>query len=237
MEAPVRCSSCPLRESCLPSGLPAAEVERIEQIVSTRFRVRPSDALVRVGDPFTSVYAVRSGFLKSREVAGDGREQVIAFHSAGDIVGLEGISREVHGCDTVALQESEVCAIAYDRLASLAGTLPGLRNRFHKILSREIVRKHSEMLALGSMDAKERLAHFLVALSGRLGAHGAADPDFFLPMVRADIASYLGLTLETVSRTLSRLADQSLIEIDHKHVRIVDPRGLVRQVTGTEAVA
>jgi CRP/FNR family transcriptional regulator len=159
-------------------------------------------------------------------VSADGREQVTGFHMAGELVGMDGISSEQHSCDTVALEDTEVCVIPYDRIEEVAASVPALRSHFHKVMSREIVREHGVMLLLGSMHAEERLAAFLLNLSQRFEARGYSRSEFVLRMTRAEIGSFLGLKLETVSRALSRFAADSMIEVNQKHVRIVDPDGL-----------
>ena len=145
---------------------------------------------------------------------------------AGELVGMDGISSEQHSCDTVALEDTEVCVIPYDRIEEVATSVPALRSHFHKVMSREIVREHGVMLLLGSMHAEERLAAFLLNLSQRFEARGYSRSEFVLRMTRAEIGSFLGLKLETVSRALSRFATDGLIEVNQKHVRIVDPEGL-----------
>jgi CRP/FNR family transcriptional regulator, anaerobic regulatory protein len=222
----VACSNCNLRELCLPVGLSLKEVERLEELVATRKRVKRGDALFRAGDRFESLYAVRLGFLKSTVMSQDGREQVTGFHMAGELVGLDGISTEAHSCDTVALEDTEVCVIPYDRLEEVASSMPVLRNHFHKVMSREIVREH------GVMHAEERLAAFLLNLSQRFEARGYSRTEFVLRMTRAEIGSFLGLKLETVSRVLSRFAQDGLIDVNQKHVRIVNPDGLRQIVSG-----
>jgi CRP/FNR family transcriptional regulator, anaerobic regulatory protein len=228
----VACSNCNLRELCLPVGLSIPEIEKIEEIVATRRRVKRGDAVFRSGDRFESLYAVRVGFLKSTVVSLDGREQVTGFHMAGELVGLDGISTEQHSCDTVALEDTEVCVIPYERLEEVAGSLPVLRNHLHRVMSREIVREHGVMLLLGSMHAEERLAAFLLNLSQRFETRGYSRTEFVLRMTRAEIGSFLGLKLETVSRALSRFAQDKLIEVNQKHVRIVDPDGLRAMIAG-----
>ena len=230
----VACSNCNLRELCLPVGLSTEELSRVEQIVATRRKIRRGDALFRAGDRFDSLYAVRLGFLKSTLMSSDGHEQVTGFHMAGEIVGLDGISADSHTCDTTALEDTEVCVIPYDRVEEYAAALPALQNHLRKVMSREIVREHSVMLLLGSMRAEERLAAFLLNLSQRFEARGYSRTEFVLRMTRAEIGSYLGLKLETVSRALSHFAQESLIEVDQKHVRILDADRL-RALLGSSA--
>jgi CRP/FNR family transcriptional regulator, anaerobic regulatory protein len=229
------CSNCNLRELCLPLGLSTDELAKVEQLVATRRRIRRGDALFRAGDRFESLYALRLGFLKSTVMSGDGREQVTGFHMAGELVGLEGIGAQTHHCDTVALEDCEVCVIPYDRIEEVSMAVPALTSHFHKVMSREIVREHSVMLLLGSMQAEERLATFLLNLSQRFEARGYSRSEFVLRMTRAEIGSFLGLKLETVSRALSRFARDGLIEVNQKHLRIIDQEGLRAIMSGRGA--
>ena len=231
----VACSNCNLRELCLPLGLSGSEMSRIEQLVATRRKVHRGEALYRAGDAFDSLYALRLGFLKSTVTSADGREQVTGFHMAGEIVGLDGIGNEKHHCDAVALEDTEACVIPYERLEEVSSAVPLLHSHFHKVMSREIVREQGVMLLLGSMQADERLAAFLLNLSQRFEARGYSRSEFVLRMTRAEIGSFLGLKLETVSRALSRFNRRGLIEINHKHLRIVDQHALRGILAGSGA--
>jgi CRP/FNR family transcriptional regulator len=219
----VACSNCNLRELCLPVGLTLSEVDKLEELVATRKRVKRGDSLFRAGDRFESLYAVRLGFLKSTVVSADGREQVTGFHMAGELVGMDGIGSGRHACSTIALEDTEVCAIPYARIEEVSAKVPALRSHFHRVMSREIVREHGVMLLLGSMHAEERLAAFLLNLSQRFEARGYSRSEFVLRMTRAEIGSFLGLKLETVSHAQSRFATHRLIELNQNHVRIVEP--------------
>jgi CRP/FNR family transcriptional regulator, anaerobic regulatory protein len=228
----VACSNCNLRELCLPVGLSSSDLTKLEQLVATRRKIRRGEALFRAGDRFESLYALRLGFLKSTLMSADGREQVTGFHMAGELVGLDGIGGQSHHCDTVALEDTEVCVIPYERLEEVSSAVPMLQSHFHKVMSREIVREHGVMLLLGSMHAEERLAAFLLNLSQRFEARGYSRSEFVLRMTRAEIGSYLGLKLETVSRALSRFAQDGLIEVNQKHLRILDQDGLRAIMSG-----
>ena len=220
------CSSCSLRELCLPMGLSEEEVEHLDRLVSNRRQLKRGDCLYRNGDAFASIYAVRSGFFKSRVTSDDGRDQVTGFHMPGEIIGMDGIGTGTHSTSAVALEDSEVCVIPYAKLQELTRDLPGLQTQFHKVMSREIVREHGVMLLLGSMRAEERLAAFLLNLSQRFNARGYSKSDFNLRMTREEIGSYLGLKLETVSRAFSKFQDEQMISVQQKHVQILDADGL-----------
>jgi CRP/FNR family transcriptional regulator len=226
----IACSNCSLRELCLPVGMSQEELARLEGLVATRRKLRRGEALFRSGDRFEALYAVRLGFLKSTLMTADGHEQVTGFHMAGELVGLDGISVDAHHCDTVALEDTEVCVIPNQRIDEVSSTMPALQNHLRKVMSREIVREHGVMLLLGSMHAEERLAAFLLNLSQRFETRGYSRSEFVLRMTRAEIGSFLGLKLETVSRALSHFAQQGLIEVNQRHVRLLEPeklRGIV----------
>lgn len=228
----VACSNCNLRELCLPVGLNLKEIEQLEEIVSTRRRVKRGDALYRAGDKFEALYAIRLGFLKSAVMSSDGREQVTSFHMSGDIVGLDGLASMVYSSDLIALEDTEVCILPFARLEELSKEMPTWSAHFQRLLAREIVRQNGVMLLLGSMHAEERLAAFILNLSQRFEQRGYSRSEFVLRMTRAEIGSYLGLKLETVSRVLSRFSHDNLIIVNQKHVQILDFDGLRAIVSG-----
>ena len=222
----VACSTCNLRELCLPVGLSESELERLDTLVATRRAVHRSDTLFRSGDPFRALYAVRTGFFKLRVASQDGRDQVMGFQMAGELLGLDGIGTDRHSCDAVALEDSQVCVIYYDRLEHLLREFSELQRQFHKIMSREIVRDHGVMFLLGSMRAEERLAAFLLNLTQRLQARGFSASALVLRMTREEIGSYLGLKLETVSRAFSKFQDDGVLEVRQRQLRVLDEAAL-----------
>ena len=228
------CSTCNLRELCRPCcGLTRSEMNLAERLVFSRSRLRRGDCLYRAGDRFTSLYAVRNGFFKSIALLDNGRDQVTGFSMTGEVLGMDGIGPERHTCSTIALEDSDVCAIPFASLQQLAQEIPSLQRHFYKMMSREIEREHGVMLQLGSMNAEERLAMFLLNLSQRFAARGHSASEFNLRMTREEIGSYLGLKLETVSRTFSRFQDEKLIGVQQKFIRIQNSAGLAR-VMGRE---
>lgn len=220
------CSTCHLRDLCLPCGLSSRDLERLDGLLFGRRKVAAGDNLFHAGDRFQTIYAVRSGTFKSSLVLGDGREQVSGFHMAGELMGLDGVAHGAHASTATALEDSEICAIPYANLSELAVDSPELQQIVSRLMSREIVREHSLMLLLGSMNAEERLAAFLLNISQRMKARGWSAKEFHLRMSRAEIGSYLGMKLETVSRTFSAFQQQRLLDVDKKHVRIIDLEAL-----------
>jgi CRP/FNR family transcriptional regulator, anaerobic regulatory protein len=222
----VKCSGCNLRELCLPKGLDEADLQRLERIVYTRRRLKRGEALFDAGDAFQSVYSIRSGFFKTTTIDNEGREQVTGFNMPGELLGMDGIGSGAYHANAVALEDSEVCVLPFSLVESLGREMPALQRHLFSVLSREIVRDHGVMMLLGSMRAEERLATFLLNLSKRFQRRGYSPTDFHLRMTREEIGNYLGLKLETVSRLFSKFQADDLIEVEQKHVRIVDVDGL-----------
>ncbi|MBI4741125.1 MAG: fumarate/nitrate reduction transcriptional regulator Fnr [Betaproteobacteria bacterium] len=225
------CSNCNLRELCLPLGLNDQELEKLDEMVASRRRLKRGDHLYHAGQAFDSIYAIRSGFFKTDVLIEDGRDQVTGFQMAGELLGLDGIGSEMHTCNAVALENSEVCVIPFSHLEGLSREIHSLQHHFHKVMSREIVRDHGVMLLLGTMRAEERLATFLLNLSQRFTARGFSPAEFNLRMTREEIGSYLGLKLETVSRAFSRFQEDGLAAVQQKHIRILDTPGLKMLMT------
>jgi CRP/FNR family transcriptional regulator len=227
----VTCSNCNLRELCLPGGLCVEDLERVENMVYARRRIKRGDTLFNTGDAFSAIYSVRSGFLKTIVIDDNGREQVTGFLMGGELLGMEGIATGHYHATAVALEDSEVCVMPFSLIEEISREIPALQRRLHAVLAREIVRDHGVMMLLGSMRAEERLANFLLNLSMRFTRRGYSQSDFHLRMTREEIGSYLGLKLETVSRLFSRFQQDGLIEVQQKHVRILDIEGLKRVLT------
>lgn len=216
------CATCSLRELCLPVGLSDDEVQSLGTVVVHKRKIRRGGYLHRTGAHFQALYAVKSGFLKTCILEEDGRQQVTGFYMTGELLGLDAISTGKHTCDTVALEDSEVCEIPFTKLEDISRRIPSLMRHFHKIMSREIVRDRGIMLLLGSMKAEERLASFLLNLSRRFAIRGYSETDFNLRMTREEIGSYLGLKLETVSRAFSKLQEEAVIAVNNKHIKILN---------------
>ena len=214
------CSSCSLHELCLPAGLDKRDLDRLDAIVNRKRPMRRGDYLYRAGAALQSLFAVRTGFFKSSVLHDDGREQIAGFHMAGELLGMDAIGSGKHVCDSIALEDSEVCEIPFNDLEHLGRELPALQQHFHRIMSREITRDYGVMLLLGSMHAEERLAAFLLNLSQRFAARGYSATQFNLRMTREEIGSYLGLKLETVSRAFSHFQNEGIIAVQNKSIEI-----------------
>lgn len=224
----VACSNCNLRELCMPTGFNAEEMQKLDEVVEKRRRVKQGELLFSSGDTFSSLYAIRTGFFKTCVISEDGREQVTGFQMAGEIIGMDGIVSDHHNCNAVALEDAEVCVMPFSDIENLSRELPGLQRHVHKIMSREIVRENGVMMLLGNMRAEERLAAFLLNLVQRLHARGLSQSELVLRMTREEIGSYLGLKLETVSRAFSKFSDDGIIEVKQRYVKILAPEALKR---------
>ena len=222
----ITCSGCKMRDLCMPAGLEPNEMDRIEEMVASRRSVKRGEAAFRTGERFSNLYAVRTGFFKTCVTSEDGRDQVTGFQMAGEIMGLDGIVNSQHTCDAIALEDAEICILPFEQIEKLSLEVRALQRHVHQIMSREIVRENGVMLLLGSMRAEERLAAFLLNLTERLQVRGFSSSELILRMTREEIGSYLGLKLETISRTFSKFVSDGVIEVQQRHVRILDTRAL-----------
>ncbi len=213
------CRSCSLRDLCLPLGLDAEDMQKLEAVVHTRGPIRSGEHLFREGDNFQALYAVKSGALKTYTIDSQGREHVLGFHIAGELAGLDGIHSGRNRCNAVALQTSSVCALPFARLEQLIHDVPGLQTQILRIMSREL--SASAQLAT-EHSAEERLAGFLVSLSRRNARRALSPTHLSLPMPRRDIASHLRLATETVSRLFARFQEENLVAVRRREVEILD---------------
>ena len=221
-----RCSVCSLRELCLPVGLSEQDMSKVEDLVTQGRRFKRGEALFHAGSHFENLYAVRFGSFKSSVVSPGGQEQITGFCMMGDLMGMDGIERGVYACDMVALEDSEVCTFPFSAMEALGARLPALQHHLYRVLSREIRNDHGVMLLLGSMHADEKIAAFIRNLSLRHAQRGYSGTSFHLRMTREEIGSYLGLKLETVSRTLTRFQDKNILEVKGRLVTILDMAAL-----------
>lgn len=210
----------------MPTGLEVSEMKKLDEMIEKRRQVKQGQMLYANADPFTSLYAIRTGFFKTCVVNEDGREQVTDFQMAGEIIGLDGIVSDQHSCNAIALEDAEVCIMPFASVEDLSREIPALQRHVHRIMSREIVRENGMMMMLGNMRAEERLAAFLLNLVQRLHARGFSQSEMVLRMTREEIGSYLGLKLETISRTFSKLSDDGIIEVKQRYVKILAPDAL-----------
>lgn len=227
------CSSCGLHQLCLPMGLDESDMQRLDKIIGRR-KVPRDSHLYRIGDRFSALYAVRVGHFKTYRANLNGDRQVIGFQMNGELLGMDAIGTEQHQCDAIALEDSEICEIPFARLEELFIEIPTLLRHYHRIMSQEITREQSVIVLLGNMRAEQRIAAFLVNLSSRYFARGYSANRFLLRMTREDIGNYLGLTIESVSRLISKLRKDGLLKVNNRELEVVDLPALKRLAAGTD---
>jgi CRP/FNR family transcriptional regulator len=219
---------CSLRGGCLPRNLGDTELAAFSKMARLKRRILRSAQLFRAGDALTSVYVVRSGTFKTVTVSHEGRPKITGFYLPGDVMGLEGIGDRTYAFDAIALENSEACVVPLAQLENLASIVPELLKEFVRVLSVEITRDHRLTTLLGCMDAEQRVARFLLSLAERYHRLGYAGDALLLHMTRDDIASYLGLSSETVSRIISRLRRRGVLTVDQRRIGFVDSDRLSR---------
>jgi len=220
--------SDPARASSRPAGPDADAALELGVSFATPMRLRKRATLYRAGENFTTLHVVRVGTFKTVALAEDGREQITGYHMGGDILGFDGISEARHACAAIALEDSEVASLSFGKLDEMARRDPILRGKLYRAISRDASRHQEMMMLLGGMRADERVAVFLLTLSRRFRCRGYSGIEFTLRMTREEIASYLGLKLETVSRTFSHLHEQGMIQVQGRAVKVLDRTALDR---------
>ena len=221
-EIKVACQECSLNEICLPVGIGQDDLGRLDSIIDRKRPLTRGDHLFRIGAPFQSLFAVRSGSLKTYATSEEGQEQVMGFHLPGELVGRDAIADGFHPLAARALETTSVCEIPFKDLETLSVQLPGLQRQLLRVMSQEIRDDEQNMVILGQKSAEERLASFLIGLSDRFRRRGFSATQFNLSMSRSDIGNYLGLALETVSRLFTRFQNEGLLRVDRKHIELLD---------------
>lgn len=231
------CQGCSLATLCLPLGLDSTDIDHLNHIIKRSRPYKPGTHVYRAGDEFHSLYAVRSGSIKVYALDEEGEEQILGFHLPGEILGMDAISRDQHACSAKVLETTTVCEIPFERLHELSLQLPSLQKQLFRLLSHEINQDEEMLLVLGRKNAEERLATFLLSLSERFHRRGFSPTEFHLSMSRHDIGNYLGLAVETVSRLFRRFQDEGLLNVQRKHIRILDLARLegIVQASSTDA--
>jgi len=224
------CQTCSLRKLCLPVAFTSDELKQFDTLVVHRTKLRRYQSLYHTGESFHALYAIRFGSLKTVLLAEDGREQVMGYHMLGEIIGFDGIGSDRHCVGAIALESTELCALPFKSIENLAQVIPALQRNIHQMMGTEITRDQNAMLMLGSMHAEERLASFLLNLADRYRHRGYSSTEYELRMSRAEIGSYLGLTLETVSRIFNRFHRERLIHVQGRAVKLLDTVALNRVI-------
>lgn len=216
----ISCSDCRLSDLCLPFGLQKDEVKQLADIVKTKRPIRAEEYLYMQGDEGKSLYAVKSGSFRSFVADSSGNEQTVGFYLPGELMGLDALQNGYFACSTVALETSMVCELPLARLNELCVEIPGLQIQMLRVFGKEIASDRDKIILLGHRSAKERIATFLLMLSSRYSSLGFSSTEFNLTMRRQDIANFLGLTIETVSRQFAELNKDGIITVKARSVHI-----------------
>lgn len=218
----VACGNCSLATLCLPFGLDSADVDHLDSIVERAKPLQKGTTLFSPGDTFKSIYVVKTGAIKTFTQTPSGDEHILGFHLPGEILGFDAIQDDTHGCFAKALETTAICEVPFEKLEHLSSSVPGLNHQMLRLMSKEVSDEAQMISLLNNSTAEERLASFLLSLSERFKRRGFSASEFFLPMSRQEIGSYLGLALETVSRLFTRFQEQGILAVDRKHVEILN---------------
>ncbi|EKF74046.1 transcriptional regulator Anr [Alcanivorax hongdengensis A-11-3] len=229
MSRHVSCNDCSLSPICLPLAVAPAQLNELDNIIHRGRPLRRGEHLYRAADTFTAVFAVRSGALKTYVISDEGEEQVTGFYLPGEIVGMDGISTAHHISNAKALETATVCEIPFHRLEELSQKIPSLQHHFFSLMSEEIRADRELHRLLSKKSADDRVASLLLSLSARNQRRGLSATVFRLPMSRYDIANYLGLAVETVSRIFTRFQQQHMLKVNGREVEICDRPALCGQ--------
>lgn len=216
------CSKCSIQLLCLPASIETDDFNLLNSIVQKRRPLKRGDILFSSGQPLDSIYVAREGAFKTVVFNSDGDSQVTGFHLPGEILGLDALGTSLHTCDAIALTLADVCIIPLSELEQVALQIPGLQHQLLKIIGQTINRDQKHIELLSKKNAHERVAIFLHQLAERYKLLGRSEQRFLIPMSREDIGSYLGLVIETVSRTLSKMQDEGLISVNGRDIQILN---------------
>ncbi len=219
LKAKSRCQKCAVNSLCLPSGLSPEELEELESVITSSKITNKNHTVFTLGEKFSSLYVVHSGMFKTTVVDESGKERIISFHLPGEIMGLDGIYSNVYQSTSTALTMSSFCKIPYNGLLDIAEDHPVIQRNLMKVMSKEIFNCKKNHLDIGS---KAKLALFIKTISRRFKARGYSDVEFFLPISQRDIASYLGMAEETLSRIFKKLQTQKVVKYSKHILTILD---------------
>ncbi|HGJ5864542.1 MAG TPA: FNR family transcription factor [Arsenophonus nasoniae] len=218
----IHCQDCSISQLCIPFTLNEHELDQLDNIIERKKPIQKGQTLFKAGDELKSLYAIRSGTIKSYTITEEGDEQITGFHLAGDLVGFDAIIYNQHPSFAQALKTSMVCEIPFEKLDDLSGKMPNLRQQIMRLMSGEIKDDQEMILLLSKKNAEERLAAFIYNLSRRFAQRGFSAKEFRLTMTRGDIGNYLGLTVETISRLLGRFQKNYTLSVKGKYITIND---------------
>lgn len=224
------CGQCSLRQICLPAGIGRDDVARLDRAVKRRRDVPRGEHLFRTGSALANLYVAREGTFKTLVFNEEGQQQVIGFHLPGELIGLDGLGDGRHRCDAIALEAANVCEVPLASLEDIASQVPGLQRQLLRIMGRSMGRDQDHLEMMSRRQATDRVLLFLHSLSERYAALGRDGQQFALPMTREEIASYLGLVIETVSRSFTRLQDDGVIAVRGRQLKLLSTERIAQMV-------
>ncbi|MCB5226887.1 fumarate/nitrate reduction transcriptional regulator Fnr [Alishewanella sp. 16-MA] len=222
----INCQDCGFSQLCLPFSLSEQEMSKLDDIIQRKRPLHKGDMLFESGNELKSLYAIRTGSFKTFTLTSQGEQQITGFHLPGDVIGFDAINTEKHASYAEALETGMICEIPYQNLENLLSQLPKLRQQMMRLMSQDIQSDQQMMLLLNRKTAEQKLATFLNHLASRYGNRGFSEKAFRLSMTRSDIGNYLGLTVETISRLLSKMHKDEIIQVDGKLITILDAPSL-----------
>jgi len=217
------CSTCAFSAACMQRGYDKGHLRDLHVLVEHIGPFREGEHIFREGDPFNAIAAIRGGTVKTYVIDSQGREQVLGFFLPGEVIGLNAISQARYPCNAVALDSVVLCRFSFPNISALATRMPGLQQQLFRLLSEDIGK--ASLLA-GNFTADERMAAFIVSLSRRYAERNFSGTRFQLTMTRTDIANYLRLAPETVSRVFRRFQDEGLVHVHRREIELLDPARL-----------
>lgn len=222
------CKTCSLSRFCFPNSEAGQGKDKFNNTVARSHKFERGEYIFRVNEPFKTVYAIRTGSVKTYMSIENGKEQVTGFHLPGELLGLDSISTNYHTDSAIALETCSICEISFERLESLSNKNPAMQHALLNAMSEEIQYDHRQITMLSRLPAEARLASFLLSISNHFQQRGFSATDFHLSMTRSDIANLLGLAVETISRLFSHFQEKGLLAVERKHVVLFDIDGLMR---------
>lgn len=223
----LRCTDCGLQNICFPPAFDDSALNRISEVIGQPPLLRQGQVLYQIGEAHHAIYAIRSGSIKTSIIQHDGSELITGFYQPGEVVGLENLGHAVCTSRAEALEKTSLCVLPTDQLTSLSRQLPELQQHIFQLMSTEIRADHQRLHLIGARSVEARLASFLYGWVQRLQHRKLTGSSFRLPMARADLANHLGVAVETVSRSFSRLEQLGVLQVSGKAVHIHDSAQLL----------
>jgi CRP/FNR family transcriptional regulator len=220
------CADCSLNALCLPIAVEMNDIDYLDSVIKRGRPLRRNDHIFEANQPFHSLYVVRTGAIKTYMLTDQGDEQITGFYLPGELFGFDGMSGK-HANGAKSLESTSICEVPFENIKEVSEKLPGLQPHLFKLMGQEIVEDQHMMYLLAQKPAEMRITSFLLNLSSRYARRKLSPTRFRLPMARTDIANYLGLAVETVSRIFTRLQTQHYIAVDGKEIEIFDINALL----------